>query len=303
VSTMSDPTDARQTAHTRRASGWVHIGLDGEMSAADLSDGGRLIQAGAAAWSAEPGGPVETFTSLIRHDQLTWCDRAAQVHGITRDQLADAPAAAEVDEALRAWLLAHGGTDGKRRIVPVGLNVAAFDLPFFRHSLPGATELLARRSVDLNALCFTYAGWDPNPRTATTRDFAGWKRAMKTAANAALTEQGRTVREHDAGYDAAQALVGWWWLRGQLTDSAARLARMEQHLDTLDPLRAALGDGLLARLSGIPRPALESIVAALGPDVSVRRWFGTHQPALGQTPLQALQAGRLAEILAAASTY
>ena len=36
-------------------SNWIFIGLDGEMSSAELHQGGQLIQVGAAIWSGQPG--------------------------------------------------------------------------------------------------------------------------------------------------------------------------------------------------------------------------------------------------------
>lgn len=280
---------------------WLLVGLDGEMSSADIETGGRLIQAGAAMWAGEPGGPIETFTTLIRHDEMEWSERAAQVHGITRDELALAPTAAEADAAMSAWLLDHGATAGRRLLVPIGLNVAAFDMPFFRQALPTTASLFARRAVDLNALCFSYAGWDPNPRAQEARDFAGWKRSMKTAANTALAAAGMPVREHDAGYDAAQALIGWWWLREQFTTVTDQLRRTQADLDAVDPLRAVLGAGLLGRLNAVPRPVIEQIVAELPPGKPARKWFGTMHSQLGCSPLAAIEAGRVDEVVALAS--
>lgn len=280
------------------ATDWVFIGLDGEMSSADLEQGGRLIQVGAAIWSGQPGSDCETFTSLIFLDEsMPWSERAAQVHGIPRADLAVAPPPAEVDELFYAWLIAHGAQEGSRIIVPIGLNVAAFDMPFFRLTLPRSSSLIARRAVDLNAICFSYDGWDPNPRSQGSRDFAGWKRSMKIAANTWLAEHGIPVREHDAGYDALQALVSWWWLREQIQTPVAHLAELDARLDVLDPLRALLGDGLLGRLSIVSREDLTIIVKHLPKDISPRRWFGTKHAALEDTPLAALLAGRVADVL------
>ena len=279
---------------------WVFIGLDGEMSSAELEQGGRLIQVGAAVWSGRPGEDCETFSSLIFLDEsMPWSERAAQVHGIPRADLASAPSPVEVDKLFYAWLIAHGAQEGSRIIVPIGLNVAAFDMPFFRLTLPRSSSLIARRAVDLNAICFSYDGWDPNPRSDGSRDFAGWKRSMKIAANTWLSEHGVPVREHDAGYDALQALVGWWWLREQLKTPVAHLVDLDARLDALDPLRALLGDGLLGRLSMVSRTDLLAIVGHLAQDVAPRRWFGTKHAALDATPLAALAAGRVAEVLAA----
>jgi hypothetical protein len=279
---------------------WVFIGLDGEMSSADLDQGGRLIQVGAAAWSGLPGESTETFSSLIFLDEsMPWSERAAQVHGIPRTALAVAPSPVEVDELLYTWLLEHGAQAGSRIVVPIGLNVAAFDMPFFRLTLPRSSSLIARRAVDLNAICFSYEGWDPNPRSEGARDFAGWKRSMKIAANTWLTKHGIAAREHDAGYDALQALVGWWWLREQIKIPVVKLGDVDARLDALDPLRALLGDGLLERLSMVSRDQLVTIVQHLPHDVSPRRWFGAKHAALGDTPLAALTAGRATDVLAA----
>jgi DNA polymerase III epsilon subunit-like protein len=278
---------------------WVFIGLDGEMSSADITTGGALIQAGAA--SLDPAtNTVEVFSSLIRPpSRYEWSERAAAVHGISEEQLKAAPSAEQVDEELHEWLLAHGAVAERRVVVPVGLNVASFDLPFFKTALPRATALLARRSVDLNAVLFTLEHWDPNPKSAP-RDFAAWKRSMKTHANRVILERGLGAREHDAGFDAAQALIGWHWLRSQIHAPVARAAALDERLNETDPLRAALGDGLLHRLVGIDRAFVQKVVEALNPAVSPRRWFGTKHPALNTTPLDALTAGRHHEVLAAA---
>jgi DNA polymerase III epsilon subunit-like protein len=278
----------------------VFIGLDGEMSSADINTGGALIQAGAA--SLDPAtGTVEVFSSFIRPPEgYEWSERAAAVHGISEEQLKDAPSAEQVDKELYAWLLAHGAIAERRVVVPVGLNVASFDLPFFKATLPRATALLARRSVDLNAVLFTLENWDPNPKTEP-RDFSGWKRSMKTHANRVVLERGFGTHEHDAGFDAAQALIGWHWLRDQIHAPVSRAAALDAQLNETDPLRAALGSGLLNRLVGIDRLLLEKVVEALNPKVSPRRWFGTKHHALNATPLEALTAGRHHEVLVAAT--
>ena len=279
---------------------WILIGLDGEMSSADIETGGKLIQAGAAAWKAEPGGELNIFSSLIRQDEMEWNERAAQVHNLTREEIAAGPPADEVDEAFYAWLLENGATEGKRMVVPIGFNVASFDMPFFRQSLPKASSLIARRAVDLNAMCFTFAGWDPNPATEGARDFAGWKRSLKKEANATLRRSGFTVAEHDASFDAAQALVGLRWLREQMVAPVEGLGAAEAQLEEMDPLRKVLGKGLLERLQDIDRGVLQNIVTNLGEGVNIRYWFGLKNDGLGCTPLQALMDGRTTDVLGVA---
>lgn len=214
---MSEPAPAKV-----RPVSWMFVGLDGEMSAGG-STGSRLIQAGAAAWTDGPGSTVAVFSSLIAVDPgvpMTWSPRAGKIHGITPDALENAAAAGDVDDALTAWLVAHGANLNARSVVPIGFNVAAFDLPHFRRTLPHTASLLSRRSIDLNAVCFTFSGWSPAEDAART--FTDWRRALKEAANAVLATQGIPTAEHDAGFDAAQALVGWYWLRSQLTGAPLR---------------------------------------------------------------------------------
>jgi hypothetical protein len=250
---------------TDRDGGWLLLGLDGEMSSAELAEGGKLIQVGCAVWTGEPGGNIDTYTSLIRWDEMQWSPRAAQVHGITREEVQNARNRQVVDDEFHAWLTQHGAIQGRRILIPIGLNVAAFDMPFFRDALPKSTALFARRAVDLNALCFTYAGWDPNPRTTGPRDFSGWKKSMKAAANKELLARGTPTAEHDAGYDAAQALLGWWWLRTQLSEMTQALGKLTTHVEQGNPLRAALGEGLYQRTREIPEEQLKQIMGCIPP--------------------------------------
>lgn len=189
------------------------FGLDGEMSAANFEDGGRLIQIGLAA-HATPDGSIHdtppTFSSLINPGTHHWDPRAAAVHGYSPEEVAAAPPAAHVDEQTVAWLQSHG-VARDRSAVPVGFNVGAFDLPHVAAVLPRTARLLARRTVDLNAICFTLAGM---PYQGTPATWSGWKRMASTYAErtiAATTSRSETA--HDAGYDALLHLHAWRFLR------------------------------------------------------------------------------------------
>lgn len=187
------------------------IGLDCETSSADLSNGGRLIQAGAAAWSNGPGSTIDVYSSLIRHDTMNWDPAAANVHHISPESVANAPAPGHVDEQLHAWLCNHGADPDSSSVIPIGFNVTSFDLPFFRHTLPRSSALLSHRGIDLNSICFTYAD------LTGPRDFHHYKEAAKAYANEQLEQTGQAVHDHDAGHDAAQALLAWWYLKQQFT--------------------------------------------------------------------------------------
>lgn len=192
----------------------VVVGLDCETSGSELSSGHRLIQAGLA---AHDGASVEIFSSLVGWPADSWSGNewsleAEAVHRISRERLADAPPAEIVDADAAAWLLARGGRSHFRRILTVGFNVGAFDHPFFARYLPRTRGLITHRHIDLNSVCFTLHGRPHNGRSHTWQE---WKEAAKQAAAAQLSHVGGA---HDAGYDAAEALLAWVWLREQINN-------------------------------------------------------------------------------------
>ena len=206
------------SAEPVRDAGWepvgddvIAIGLDGEMSSGELAEGGRLIQAG---FAVRVNGRIEVFSELIGWDELTWSEEAAAVHGISRAAIDAAPRADVVDELAYQWLLSRGGRAKRRQLVAVGFNVGGFDLPFFRDALPKTMSLISRRSIDLNAILMTFGGWAP--RNQTPRSWTARKQDMKVSADTEIVRLGISGQAHDAGFDAAQAILGWEWLRSQL---------------------------------------------------------------------------------------
>jgi hypothetical protein len=177
------------------------IGLDGEMSDSELADGAVLIQIGVAF------DATERFSALLGWPDGSYfkTDRAMAVHGIDPVAIAEADPPAEVDAQLEAWLLARGADSEKRALVPVGYNVGAFDLPFVAAYLPRTSQLLSRRVVDLNAFCLAYEGQVPYEGSLPT--FSGWKRLAKRYAAEKLAAVGLEESWHDAGYDAAAAIL------------------------------------------------------------------------------------------------
>lgn len=188
------------------------------MSGANLSDGHGLIQIGVAVRAEN--GTVDTFSALMRPRSMGegwWDERAAQVHKFTVDEVAAAPPADEVDAELHAWLLARGATANRRTLIPVGFNVVGFDMPFVRQELPLSSTVISRRGIDLNAICFLLDGLEFNPKAGNARGWAGWKRSAKKAVEKTVTELFAGEKEaHDAGFDAAQALLAFEWFRSQL---------------------------------------------------------------------------------------
>jgi hypothetical protein len=187
----------------------LFMGLDGEMSSADLDAGGRLIQIGLAVGTA----PQDWITELIGWDEGEFVAeaKAMEVHGITRETILAAPRAPEVDERLSAWCVDRGGRGDRRSIVAVGWNVGAFDLPFVRHALPQTFALFSRRSADLNAICFALG--NALTLSGSRPSWTGFRRMAKRQAEQALEKLGIEPAWHDAGYDALAGLLSFLWLR------------------------------------------------------------------------------------------
>lgn len=269
------------------------VGLDGEMSGANIADGAVLIQAGAAALTDT--GELTMFTSMLAtpppRADTWWNERAQQVHGFTIADVDSAPPAAEVDDALYDWLIGIGATPGRREVITVGFNVVAFDHPFFRAALPKAMSLVSRRGIDLNAACMLLDGWNPN-RTQAPNDWLSWKRQARHGAEKHIRAAGITVDAHDAGYDAAEALFAFRWLQTH-THSAFTPPR-QPPVGLPKPLR----DKFSAQYSGSQLDALSDAFTAAG--VNAGAWL--QRPAgvaLGnRTGFAALNDGDIAAVIA-----
>lgn len=182
------------------------IGLDGEMSGADIESGCKLIQIGVAM----PDGDL--YCSLIgwNEDEMEWQERASRVHNIPKETVLAARRAEIVDEELFNWLTERGLSPDNRQLnVMVGFNVGVFDGPFVRQALPKTFSLFSRRYADLNPLCFVLGGTLAPPDGGGVRSEKGWKRYMKQQGMALVKASGREEPEHDAGTDALLALGAW----------------------------------------------------------------------------------------------
>jgi hypothetical protein len=242
--------------------GITFFGLDGEMSDAAISDGGRLIQIGVTPHFNLDGSEAignETFSALLNPGRMGWSRRAEAVHGFTRAQIKAAKPAAIVDEELESWLLSHGADlDNREDTIILGFNVGSFDLPHVSLVLPRSAALLSRRTIDLNALCFTLEGFpyypDPNPIGWHT-----WKTLATRYANrtiATLTE-GSVLAAHDAGYDALLHLHVWRFLRAAMRGTPLPMPKNiipvpESQIMALS-LMQAYGADKAAEISGVPR--------------------------------------------------
>jgi len=275
------------------------IGLDGEMSGADRETGHALIQAGIAI-RTDTGDLHMTRHLLNTNHRQAWDRKAERIHGIREHDAINAPAAADVDNLLHNWLLEHGATPDRRELIAVGFNVGAFDLPFFRDALPRTMSLISRRSGDLNSLCFALAGWDPRPNTPHPRGWEGWKRSAKKAAAHQIRTLGITGAAHDAGYDAAEALLAHEWLLHHIHTSQLPAP------DTSDlPAGAVtiLGARLTRRLhtAGIDTATVTRLADAYStgqPVIGAGAWFAApHRLLNGRTPLEAVIAGAVDAVI------
>jgi len=156
----------------------------------------------------------ETRSWLIKGwawDVWEWDEDAAEVHGITKERIEDEGKYAYdvADEAAR-FTNAYSGTYYARR-KPTGWNVAAFDMPYMNRHLSTFAKSLSYQGVDLAAVTFAMGaafGTDPQ----------GVKEDAKAHAKAELTRLGVTTAAHDAGYDAAEAVLVWQYLTSRMGD-------------------------------------------------------------------------------------
>jgi hypothetical protein len=193
------------------------FGVDGEMSSSDLDKGGRLIQIGVTAHTNIDGTLTkgdDAFCTLLNPGPNTWSAIAEGVHGFTPADVNQATPATVVDDLLVRWLLDRGA-DRKRRVntIPLGFNVGAFDMPHIAAVLPKTSALFSRRTIDLNAVCFTLDGAEYG---GSARSWDEWKALASTYAERTIAGLGSRgdVQAHDAGYDALLHLHAWRFLRG-----------------------------------------------------------------------------------------
>lgn len=167
------------------------VGVDGEMTGTDGPAVHQLIQIGVAT------APDGVFVSDIGYDEWRQNEDSMRIHGFAPERIRAAPRPHVVDRNVTSWL-SDKVVGAEKGLIAVGWNVCGFDLPYVRHYLPRLGSFISRRSVDLNAVCFTFAG-DAGSR---------WKRLKKRSKRYAEERLGRAAW-HDAGYDAVAALLAW----------------------------------------------------------------------------------------------
>lgn len=204
----------------------IYLGLDGEMSGADIELGCKLIQIGFAMFNGKSMSLVSFGSGInpcnVGLDEMAWQEEAAGVHQLTKEQIAEFPDMYTVDKHCYTWLVAYGADEkSRRKTIPVGFNVGAFDMPFVRATLPKTASLISRQTLDLNALCFGLSIATPYEGSLMTMN--GWKRKAKEFADEKITASTNSDwRAHNAEYDAVHALYCLQFLTEYPNDSKNR---------------------------------------------------------------------------------
>ena len=180
----------------------LFVGIDGEMSSANLADGGRLVQIGVAV--RLPDGSLDGASWIINPGEMAWDATAAAVHGISYETvIMQGRSQDSVDQELYEWLVGHGADARHRaKTVPVGFNITGFDLPFIKLQLPKTFSVLSRRTAELNGML-----WLLNGKNGL--GFEEWKDEALGQAHRLLED----YRPHDAGWDAQRHLLCYEYLQ------------------------------------------------------------------------------------------
>lgn len=193
-----------------------YVGLDGEMTGT-FAEGGKLCQIGVAF------SPDDIFCKDVGWDRGTfYCEpKAMSIHGLSEDYIAEeADYKTKVDGVLSHYLECHGATNETRSLIPIGWNVARWDMPFIEDALPLSNEYFSRRTIDLNAVVYFMDGKIPYEGSYPT--YKGWKRMSKTYAEETLQKEYEVEPAwHNAGFDAAAALLSYRFLQDVLVKATA----------------------------------------------------------------------------------
>jgi DNA polymerase III epsilon subunit-like protein len=190
----------------------VFMGLDIESTRSDRPPKGQLIQIGIAMLDGFEFGMDVGYDK----GEFSFDPEARKVNGFTDERVEKAPRPVVVDNQLTGWLQARDVAP--KRGVAIGWNVGAFDLPFVHYYLPTAATRLSYRSIDLNAVCMTWA-------EANTIDWQTVKHAAKAHAEYRLKTEGKRPQWHDATYDAWAALYSWLYLQGLMAGTTGSESR------------------------------------------------------------------------------
>ena len=196
------------------------IGLDLETSGVEIEEGVVPIQLGMAQLGRDGANPT-LFKSNIgwpgfngppgRDVFPSWSDEAEGIHKLTQDTILRAPSAITVAGYAVRWIGEEAPDTNRAAIIPVGWNIAGFDMPFIKRYLPALQDAIAYRSVDLNAVCMSIsAARLPSPLGGRWK-FQTLRKIVHevSGAKAAMAYYGGHELWHDATFDALASLYAW----------------------------------------------------------------------------------------------
>lgn len=186
----------------------VFAGLDGEMTGLDISSH-KLIQIGIAF------SKNDKYVSQIGWDKFLFDHKSLKVMGVDKDDVQKWKKPNIVDQEIVTWL--KNKNIKKHSIIPVGWEVAAFDRPFVKKTLPKFYEYLHHHSIELNSISYTFG--DTMPYFDSRPNSYYWKKMAKFAGVFSIKcEEARWPKNHDAGDNAIASLESWKWLRNIILD-------------------------------------------------------------------------------------
>jgi len=164
------------------------ISIDLETSGVD-KDRHQILSVGCVRLSN-----MAEFYVEIRHESITVNPASIRINKIdlsTRDDKT-LPTLEEADEQLASWLSQEGPD---KKLIPLGKNIAAFDMLFLKKYLPKSAKMFGYRSLDLNALIFV----DAIVRGLT---FEETRKAAETIGKSYAEHRVPNLSSHNAMYDA-----------------------------------------------------------------------------------------------------
>lgn len=208
------------------------IGLDLETSGSDHKESAP-IQLGLA--YVDERGDAHTFSTYVggwnwvksdnlykghrAYNDFVWTEAAAQIHKISKSQLVKAPRRLQADAEAQEWL--DELPLGEFKYIPVGWNVASFDMPFVKQHFPHLSNRFQYRAVDLNSVVFTVDQMNLYKPQGGRWKFSTAKRVAKErAARRTELEIPDTIGWHDAGFDALAGLYAWDELQKMIKGAA-----------------------------------------------------------------------------------
>jgi len=128
------------------------ISLDTETSS-NSPDTGTILSIGLVDYESKL-----TFYSEVRHESLMVNPQAMATNkiDITKVNNLRNPTLENLDRMIVDWLIPLG----ERQPIPLGLNVASFDLTFIKRYLTRTAARLGYRAIDINSLIYTGAAQD-----------------------------------------------------------------------------------------------------------------------------------------------